>query len=46
MLVNLENGVLQIPDQLLFYTLRMKIFIRLHRAFLLVDLNSNRIDFF
>jgi hypothetical protein len=46
MLVNLENGVLQIPDQLLFYTLRMKIFIRLHRAFLLVDLNSNRIDLF
>ena len=35
---NIIGLVLQIPDQLLFYTfLRMKIFIRLHRAFLLVN---------
>ena len=41
-----DLAVLQIPDQLLFYTPRMKIIIHLHRAFLLVDLNSNRIDLF
>ena len=45
-IVEARLKILQIPDQLLFYTLRMKIFIRLHRAFLLVDLNSNRIDLF
>jgi len=38
-------NLLQIPDQLLFYTPRMKIIIHLQRAFLLVNyFKTNRIE--